>query len=948
MHALVVGLVTTAAAVVVPVSAAVADDCSVSVVADAWAAKRLATNCSKTVEVLSERSETTQMFVEATGLGRLKSSVAPQRVHRQDGSWADIDTNLQPVSNGFAPIASTADITFSAGGSGPLVTLREAGSRFELSWPGVLPAPRIEGDTAIYGNVLPDVNLHVIADRDGFRHVLEVLTPEAATNPAVQEIRYGLGGDMRVTRTAEGGLDLASADGEPLLQASPAVMWDSSISAEAIQPAASPSATGSSLAAPTAEGADAGGAQGAEDPISTAKGPSELASSAEVAVAVATADLVLTPDSDMLASPASAFPLFIDPAFSKQRSKWAYATSNGENNDATAARVGLSPESGALYRSYFSFDTSAMSGTTVLTAEIQMKLNHSYSCDPTWVYLYRTASWSTANTGRMSWTARPLGSAAVYLAAWMGNANEAGGCGSIQQNADAVFEGATLLDDLQSQVSSTSSYWVGLCACTSSNEGESYQSRWKKFYIDKTYLVATFDVKPVPPVGLAFTTTLDCYKQCSSPALVRNLTPTLRAQVQDPYGGTLQTAFEIRTAADLSATIVVSSTTMPRSFVTTVGNATGTATSQVPGGKLVTGTTYYWHATTADEAGLWSGWGPWYSFTIDTAPPGALSVASSTYPSKAWGAMVGTPGTFLFSAFGADEYVWDVDGGSATTTASASPTTTPPTQVSHTPADDLVHTMHVKARDKAGNTSSTFDYQFWVSPKPEAYSHWMFDETDPVKTAADSGTGFSDTKPGTLGGTAGFVAGKLNNAVHLSGAVGDQVTTSGPVLDTTQSFTVMAWVRATDLAAQPKQTILAQDGATASRFELQYLKDVNGGKGGWCFTMSGDSSGGGSVSACANGQTVGFPSNNTWVHVAGRYDQVTGKMRTYVMGDPQSCGGELTEANAPAPWSATGSFAIGRGWSGGAGMSYWRGDIDDARAYQRALTDAQICQQALS
>ncbi|SIQ84759.1 Concanavalin A-like lectin/glucanases superfamily protein [Micromonospora avicenniae] len=882
------------------------------------------------------------MFVDASGVGRLESSVVPQRVHRRDGSWADIDTNLHSQGGGFAPVASTADLTFSGGGNGPLVTWHEGGSTFELRWPSVLPAPRIEGDTAIYDNVMPDVNLHVTAGRDGFRHVLEVLTPEAAANPALRQIRYGLGGDMGVTRTAEGGLELTSADGEPLLQASPAVMWDSSISTGAVQPATT-SSLGSTLdsvlVSPAAGDPDARTLAADADLISSARGPSELASTADVDVAVSADDLVLAPDSGMLSSLASAFPLFIDPAFSKLRSKWAYATSNGENNDTAGARVGLSPDSGALYRSYFSFDTAAMTGTTVLTAEVQMKLDHSYSCDPTWVHLYRTSSWSTASGGRLSWTARPLGSGAVWLDSWEGNANEAGGCGSIQPDADAVFEGSALLTDLKAQVQSSSSYWVGLCTCNQDNEGETIQSRWKKFYTDKTYLIATFDVKPTPPVGLAFTTTLDCYKQCSSPALVRSLTPTLRAQVQDRFGGKLETAFEVRTAADLAAPIVVSSTTMPRAFVTTSGNATGTATSQVPAGKLVAGTTYYWHATSVDEARLWSGWGPWYSFTIDTSPPAVSAVASTEYPQKAWGAMVGSAGSFAFTASGADEYSWDVDGGSATTTTSPS--------ASFTPTTDMVHTLHVKAKDKAGNTGSTFDYQFWVSPQPEAYSLWTFDETDPAKTAADTGAGFSSQKPGTLGGTAHFVPGKLNNAVHLSGPPADRVTTSGPVLDTTKSFTVMAWVHAADLAAQTQQTILAQDGDTASRFELQYRKDANGGAGGWCFTMSGDSGGGAQVSACADGQSAGLPSND-WVHVAGLYDQVTGKMRAYVMGGDLRCAGEVAEADAPTSWSATGSFAIGRGWSNGAGVSYWRGDIDDARAYQRVLSDAEICQQASS
>ena len=232
----VVGLLASAAVVVgVPAAAAATEDCSDAAAADVRMAKRIAVACGKTVEVLSERSETTRVSVDASGVGHLESSVVPQWVRRADDSWVDIDTSLRPTEGGFAPVASTADLTLSGGGRGPLVTWREAGSTFELEWPGSLPAPRIEGDTAIYDGVLPDVNLHVIADRAGFRHVLEVLTQEAAANPALRQVRYTLGGDMQVARTADGGLELVNEEGDLLLQASPAMMWDSSLPAELVQ-----------------------------------------------------------------------------------------------------------------------------------------------------------------------------------------------------------------------------------------------------------------------------------------------------------------------------------------------------------------------------------------------------------------------------------------------------------------------------------------------------------------------------------------------------------------------------------------------------------------------------------------------------------------------------------------------------------------------------------------
>lgn len=53
------------------------------------------------------------------------------------------------------PKASYADIAFSGGGAGPLVTLKANGKILTLGWSGGdLPEPEIEGDQAVYPEVL--------------------------------------------------------------------------------------------------------------------------------------------------------------------------------------------------------------------------------------------------------------------------------------------------------------------------------------------------------------------------------------------------------------------------------------------------------------------------------------------------------------------------------------------------------------------------------------------------------------------------------------------------------------------------------------------------------------------------------------------------------------------------------------------------------------------------
>jgi hypothetical protein len=46
----------------------------------------------------------------------------------------------------------------------------------------------LSGDSATYAEVFPDVDLVVRARSAGFQQVLVVKTPEAAANPALQEI----------------------------------------------------------------------------------------------------------------------------------------------------------------------------------------------------------------------------------------------------------------------------------------------------------------------------------------------------------------------------------------------------------------------------------------------------------------------------------------------------------------------------------------------------------------------------------------------------------------------------------------------------------------------------------------------------------------------------------------------------------------------------------------
>ncbi|MBE1583785.1 hypothetical protein ACFPOI_33650 [Nonomuraea angiospora] len=115
------------------------------------------------VEVAALRGESSDVFVIPDGQLEAREYLRPIRT-RISGAWKPIDTTLATTGDGMvAPKAATVGLTFSGGGEKPLVQLTQAGRRLALSWPGPLPAPRLEGDTATYPDALPGVDLRMTA-----------------------------------------------------------------------------------------------------------------------------------------------------------------------------------------------------------------------------------------------------------------------------------------------------------------------------------------------------------------------------------------------------------------------------------------------------------------------------------------------------------------------------------------------------------------------------------------------------------------------------------------------------------------------------------------------------------------------------------------------------------------------------------------------------------------
>jgi alpha-N-arabinofuranosidase len=186
-------------------------------------------------------------------------------------------------------------------------------------------------------------------------------------------------------------------------------------------------------------------------------------------------------------------------------------------------------------------------------------------------------------------------------------------------------------------------------------------------------------------------------------------------------------------------------------------------------------------------------------------------------------------------------------------------------------------------------------------------------------TAADaSGNGHPATLLGASTWTTGLVG---KSALELPpGANFAEIPV--PVVDTTQSFTVAAWVKLDRLGGY--QTFVSEDGDVLSAFFLQ----LRGDTGQFSFTVPYD--------FFVLPQSGFTPVAGRWYHLAGVYDAAAHTASLYVDGVLAD-----TVRNVVSG-PATGPTGIGRGKFAGNKVDFVSGAIDDVRLYQSTLTASNI------
>lgn len=954
---------------ITPVSA-VADESSPPV-SEADQALAQAQESGQPVEVVGQRTENTTTYANPDGMTfTLDESAQPVRVRTTGGSWTAPDPTLQVGLDGtVSPKAAEVDLAFSGGGSDkPLVSIGYGGRSMALTWPGSLPTPVLDGDSVVYPDVFPDVDLRLTASVDGYREVLVVKTPAAAADSRVQHIAFGLQATgLHVRSVADGGLSAVGGDGREVFTSPLAQMWDSTGDAEAGQ---SSTDTSASTAAPGLAGpgvsADLNVAE--EDSQEATDGP---APGAGVGSAVQTVDsdsLTVTPDADLLGSsdPAS-FPLYIDPDVSLSSGSpehtllrsdgysdygWANGT-NGEGDGHCGTWDGYYCGPGYTQRLYFQFSPTQLKGKKVLKATFRVTSPWAFQCDPRWTDLERTNNFSSAT----SWSSRPK---ELDL---MGDRNFSAGRGSTcdPDEPDAPIEFSDNPDEPDENLTPTvANFAAGQFSKLTLElraHDETDTSAWKRFKNDGT-LSVNYVAQPALPthIGVVTSTGTVCETSSSDPAIIADPTPTLTATPQTAAGAEsgaqLRVAFSVdKYTASTWSSAFADIASPPSGFV---GDNVSQSTSAP---TLSDGTLYRYRAWTRSYYDNQTDYIPgpsnasttgWCYFEIDSTRPNPPTVTfTQTYTECLPNACVpgGGPNVAgsaqVAAASGDTDTAFEYKVSSSVWTVLASGVTTVPLN----PQAPGTYHLEVRGKDSLGWGAETVK-DFVVAAGAGPVGQWHFDEDS--GPAVDSSSAVTAEQDNATLSTTGAVRddfgrrGDLpvgdgtttpDKGLHLDGTSG-YAATADPVIDARASYTVGAWVRL-DTSTVRTMGIVSQHGTSASPFFLSYAAD---GIDDWSFR----------VYSCPTPTTCTWqkarstvePVPGAWTYLAAEYDASQQQISLYVNGTLQST------VSSVAPAEVNGPLEFGRDSWSGSPVDYLDGSVDEVQVWQRALSSEEIANEA--
>lgn len=692
---------------------------------------------------------TTGSLTSANPDGTLTTDSSPvaERVKNPDGTWRAIDATLRAASDGtLTPVAVPSALTFSGGGKGSMATMATSdGKKLSFKVPFDLPKPELDGDSALYRSVLPDVDLQLSATAaGGWRQVLIVRTAAAGADPRIKQLHLDVSGDgLTVKADTHGNLTAEDAAGKVRFTAPVPVMWDSTTApAEATTP--QPKTLGKSAEAPPADSAPG--------PVpSTAEAPGDHAKVAPVATTVSGTGIDLVPDATALGQGTG--PWYIDPGWNPSvdngTQAWAQVQEGWPDNPEYNGTVYDQDKPAAGYcdyvdsanpcerkgreRAYFQLSlNSQFWGSTVLSAKLYANVVRSSSPGtPTPMNLYSTGRGNDNPVNQWTrWNAQPCGKAPIGAACSKVTTTWLKGTGGVE------FEVTSLLAQAAAEK------WGGWTfAFAPDDETNKY---YRQRFANNPHVVVTYDVAPQvgspvtsPTPGFAENAVFDACQTrgttnpWDNPGwLGANTDINISADTWSPTEQKLWTTFKIWDDDDGGSSKI---------YETGWGASSGRVNFNV--GSLIDGHQYGWFAVT-DDGTLHSDNSDMCFLRIDRTPPTARITSTDFPESGTLGGhpkLVGQQGTFTLT--GTDPA--PAAGGRSSGLACARWTTDPvqaaatgwncndggnivkmegagSVELPLTPWHWGTNFLYLQTQDNAGNMSQPVAYTFYVPNNPNA------------------------------------------------------------------------------------------------------------------------------------------------------------------------------------------------------------------------------------
>ncbi|WP_457541440.1 FG-GAP-like repeat-containing protein [Streptomyces filamentosus] len=666
-------------------------------------------------EVVSRRTETSDTWAQPGGGFKVTEYGTPVRLWR-DGGWVAADPTLQFAADGSVVTKATnVAVKFSGGGTAPLIQGSKDGRSLSLTWPNTLPTPTLDGNIATYAEVLPGVDLQLKAEVEGFSQVFVVKTPEAAKNPQLTQLQFGVETDgLTVEKDAQtGSLTALDPAGQIVFSSSAPMMWDST------------STPGSDTGTPPALGAMAATAETGET-TAPAEGeeafdPGLGALDAEMPTELTSDTLTITPDQTLLNGAETTYPVYIDPSWGYgDRQKWSWTRvykpypNNSYWNAKAPVRVGYEKQTGGVSRSFFQLDISHLKGTEVQDATFRVKNTWSWSCEDRPVDLYPTGAISSKTT----WANQP----GKLTASPIATVDDSRGWASSDSPGTSNCPAMPLEFDATNWVKSRAAAGAGTVTFgLYADEDDTFG--WKKFDPESVVLETKYNTPPDLPSKLGTSPATPC----ATGGTLGNATVSLYATIEDSDYGNLTAEFELfENKAGVTSRVFTKAVPALNRQVATLS----VPVSLTPGGKGTDGKdiAYSWRVRAIDSDKSASDWksAP-CAFKVDRqrpkSPPTIVSPlgpdgkplfprGDAGWPSPTGKARQKVPFTFLPVESDIKKINWwtDTDPG----VKEASPVSGGYSGLVSVPSYGP-HMIYAYSVDTAGNRSDTATYLYYAN-----------------------------------------------------------------------------------------------------------------------------------------------------------------------------------------------------------------------------------------